>query len=157
MLFRDHALKRFPIKWNRKRFSSFCVVAFSDGKPVTTFPENAPKQQGVASLSPPPLDLPFPGGGDVCRASARFGGTGQRPVPGFEPPAGATNAGGTPHSVQALPSRSATNLIPSPDFTRINTVRLPSFCASRSESRTSFGLATFLPPTSRITSPVLKP
>ena len=82
-------------------------------------------------MAPPPLDQPRPGGGDGSRAGG-IGGDGQltRPSPWFVPPAGATDAGGTPHSGQARPSRNATNFVPSPDFTRISTVRLPSFCAS---------------------------
>src|SRR5262245_21817639 len=71
------------------------------------------------------------GGGDGCRRGAPFG--------------------------QALPSHSATNFVASPDFTRMRIVRLPSFCASLSALRMSAGLATFLPPTSRMTSPVLTP
>src|SRR5262249_27328787 len=60
-----------------------------------------------------------------------------------------------PILAQALPRRSATNLVASPDFTRMRIVRLPSFCASPSALRTSEGLAPFLPPTSRMTSRVL--
>src|SRR5262249_33576763 len=51
---------------------------------------------------PAPLVRPA-GGGDGCRRCAPFG--------------------------QALPSRSATNFVASPDFTRMRIVRLPSFCA----------------------------
>src|SRR6476660_6548483 len=60
-----------------------------------------------------------------------------RPSPWFVPPAGATDAGCTPHSGQARPSLNATNRVPSFDFTRISTVRLPSFCALPMTLRTS--------------------
>src|SRR5204862_3660564 len=79
------------------------------------------------------------------------------PVPGFEPPAGATDAGGTHHWHQARPSLSARNLVPSPDLIRISTVRRPSFCASPSTLRMSVGEPTFLPAASRMTSPVFSP
>ena len=46
----------------------------------------------------------------------------------------------------------------SPDFSRITTVLLPALYRAASSSRTSWGLATgFLPPTSRMTSPVCMP
>ena len=48
----------------------------------------------------------------------------QVPVPWFEPPAGATDAGGTPHSVPTRPGRNATNFVPSSDLTHINPPRL---------------------------------
>jgi hypothetical protein len=35
------SLERFPVQVTRKAIQSYRVVAFSDGKPVTTFPENA--------------------------------------------------------------------------------------------------------------------
>src|SRR5216683_3948460 len=60
-------------------------------------------------------------------------------------------------AVQALPTGNATNLVWSPDFTRIRIVCLPWACASCMALRTSDGVATVLPPTSRITSPVRKP
>src|SRR5262245_34870483 len=46
----------------------------------------------------------------------------------------------------ALPTGSATNLIWSPDFTRVRIVCLPSRLASCTALRTSEGLATDLPP-----------
>src|SRR5215472_3229739 len=95
-----------------------------------------------------PSTCPFPAGATFAGSVQGCVGTGARPVPWFGPPAGATFADGTPHSVHALPSRKATYLVPSPDFTRISTVRLLSRCASRTASRTSFGLPTFLPATS---------
>ena len=54
-------------------------------------------------------------------------------------------------------SGSATNLVASADFTRISTVCLPSLRSSLSVLRTSTGLETALPLTSRIMSPVWKP
>src|SRR5262245_33963921 len=109
-------------------------------------------------FDPPPLNQLRTGGGDGCRDEVRWDGDGRRARPlWFEPPAGATDAGGAPHFGQALPSRSATNFVASPDLTRIRIVRLPSFCASSRALRMSAGLATFLPPTSRMTSPVLTP
>src|SRR5262245_32600259 len=70
---------------------------------------------------------------------------------GIVPPAGATNADVTPllapphrgsrfgaaAHLHARPSGSATNLVDSPDFTRISTVRLPPWRASLSAVRTS--------------------
>src|SRR5215471_21865364 len=58
---------------------------------------------------------------------------------------------------QARASGMATNFVASSDFNRINTVRLPFLWASLMALRTSAGVVTFFPPTSRITSPVLKP
>src|SRR5580698_5697521 len=78
------------------------------------------------------------------------------PSPRERPPAGATDASGCPMT-QALPSGSATNFVPSPDFTRNKTACLPSFWASARLLLTSDGVATVLPPTSRMTSPTLKP
>src|SRR5262245_25588951 len=52
---------------------------------------------------------------------------------------------------------SATNLIASAVFTRSRTVFLPAVRASLRALRTSAVLATVLPATSRITSPVLMP
>src|SRR5580693_5080022 len=87
-------------------------------------PLRPPNTRGAVGLTPPPLDLLLPGGGDGCRVKARLGGDRSRPVPWFGPPAGATDASGTSHFVQALcrssliaqalPSRTATNLVPSP-------------------------------------------
>src|SRR5947199_2404511 len=92
-----------------------------------------------------------PGGG--------IGGDGQlaRPSPWFVPPAGATDAGRTPHSNQARLSLKATNFVPSPDFKRSSTVRLPSRCALLIPARTSAGEATLRPATSGMTSPAFKP
>src|SRR5260370_4912728 len=107
---------------------------------------------GGGGLDPPPLNHLRTGGGDGCRDEVRWDGDGRRARPlWFEPPAGATDAGGGPHFDQALPSRSATNFVASPDFTRIRIVRLPSFCSSLTALRISAGFATFLPPTPRMT------
>src|SRR5260221_7923846 len=109
-------------------------------------------------FDPPPLNHLRAGGGDGCGEEVRWDGEGRRARPlWFEPPAGATDAGGAPHFDQALPSRSATNFVASPDFTRIRIVRLPSFCASLRALRMSAGLATFFPPAPRMTSPGLTP
>src|SRR3954469_364439 len=66
-----------------------------------------------------------------------------------------------PHSSgrddQPRPSGTARNRVFSPDFTRNRMVRLPPERASAKALRTSSGLATRLPATSRITSPVRKP
>src|ERR1700675_3103955 len=50
-----------------------------------------------------------------------------------------------------------TQRVPCSDFTRIKTVRLPPVLASFMARLTSAGAFTGLPPTSRITSPALKP
>src|ERR1043166_8828577 len=55
------------------------------------------------------------------------------------------------------PTGSAMKRVWSPDLTRISTARLPSPRASASSLRTSAGLDTGLPATSRMTSPDLKP
>src|SRR6187200_1273924 len=59
--------------------------------------------------------------------------------------------------LQAFLIGSATNLVASADFTRSRTVFLPAVRASLRALRTSAVFATALPPTSRITSPVLMP
>src|SRR5262249_2926165 len=58
---------------------------------------------------------------------------------------------------QARAMGTATNFVASPDFTRINTMRLALPRASAKALRTSVGVETVLPPTSRMMSPVLKP
>jgi len=67
------------------------------------------------------------------------------------------NGGDRPITCQALPSGSATKRVPSFDFTRNNSVCLPSLRASEICLRTSAGLETDLPLTSRMTSPTWKP
>src|SRR5262249_29269672 len=96
-----------------------------------------------------------PAGATGAGAKLDWGGTG--PAPGVETAGGGDGCRRCAPFGQALPSRSATNFVASPDFTRMRIVRLPSFCASLSALRMSAGLATFLPPTSRMTSPVLTP
>jgi hypothetical protein len=49
----ETALERFPVNALGKRSSSLKLVAFSDGKPVTTFPENA-----LSGRIPTPHSLP---------------------------------------------------------------------------------------------------
>src|SRR5689334_23932534 len=104
-----------------------------------------------------PSTNPVPAGATEAGRRYRWGRALTRPSPWFVPPAGATDAGRTPHSDQALPSLKATNFVPSPDFTRISTVRLPSRCALPTATRISEGEATLRPATSRLTSPALKP
>ena len=58
---------------------------------------------------------------------------------------------------QPRPSGSATKRVLSPFFTRTRTVRLPCVRAVVMTSRTSVGVETDLPATSRMTSPVEKP
>src|SRR5580704_5797728 len=67
----------------------------------------APNKRGAAGLTPPPLDLLLPGGGDGCRVKASKVGTGRGPVPWFGPPAGATVAGDTPHLVPAFAAQAS--------------------------------------------------
>ena len=87
--------------------------------------------RGVARLTRHPLDQLHPGGGDGCRERSWYRrGRALRPAPRVRPPAGATDAGGSPHSCQALPSGSATKRVPASDFTRNNSVCLPSLRAS---------------------------
>src|SRR5215831_14502943 len=115
--------------------------------------ERAAPRATTRSTDPDPRE----GGGEAGPGSDGVGDGREARPQGFVPPAGATNAGVTSLSHHARPSGSATNFVASPDFTRISTVRLPSLRASASAVRTSAGVATALPPTSRITSPVLKP
>ena len=84
-------------------------------------------------------------------------GTDLPSVPSMRSPVSAADPGGTPYPGQARASGIATNFVASSDFNRISTVRLPSFWASPMALRTSTGVATFLPPTSRMTSPVFMP
>jgi hypothetical protein len=53
-------LERFPIRVNRKALQLFQAVAFSDGKPASTFPENAPRTPSVHSLDRPGTGLLTP-------------------------------------------------------------------------------------------------
>src|SRR5215211_7582351 len=98
------------------------------------------------------------GGGRGGRSGTRFSrGRAQGPSPRVRSAGGGDECRRHALSGHARPSGSATNFVASPDFTRISTVRLPPERASLSAVRTSAGLETALPATSRITSPVLKP
>src|SRR5262249_16889297 len=66
-------------------------------------------------------------------------------------------AGSGPDRDQAPAIETATNRVASPDFTRISTLRFDSARASASALRTSAGVETVLPATSRMTSPSLTP
>jgi len=114
--------------------------------------------EGVASSARHPLYPLHPGGGDVCReAELVFGGDGPYgPSPGYARQRGRRMPADRPIT-QALPSGRATNLVPWPDFTRNKTARLPSLRASARLLRTSAGVDTVLPPTSRMMSPTWKP
>src|SRR6188472_482346 len=121
---------------------------------------------------PPPPQRLHPSGGDGCQGwSSVRKWPNQKPLPEFcrdgrdarpvevGPPAGATDAGGTsPNLVsQPLPRGSATKRVLSPFLTRTRTVRLPCVRAVVMTSRTSVGVDTDLPATSRMTSPVENP
>ena len=114
--------------------------------------------EGVASSARHPLYPLHPGGGDICReAELVFSGDGPcGPSPGYARQRGRRMPADRPIS-QALPSGKATNLVPWLDFTRNKTARLPSLRASARLLRTSAGVDTVLPPTSRIMSPTWKP
>src|SRR3984957_19079660 len=114
--------------------------------------------EGVASSARHPLYPLHPGGGDVCReAELVSSGDGPcGPSPGYARQQGRPVPADRPIS-QALPSGKATNLVPWPDFTRNKTARLPSLRASARLLRTSAGVDTVLPPTSRMMSPTWKP
>ena len=58
---------------------------------------------------------------------------------------------------QARAKGMATNFVVSSDFTRMSTACLPFFWASPTALRTSAAVATLVPPTSRMTSPLLSP
>src|SRR5262249_42489234 len=89
----------------------------------------------------PPLRVELKGDGDGHEA---------RP-PGSNRRRGRRMPAVRPILAQALPRRSATNLVASPDFTRMRIGRLPPFLAFFSAPAPSGGVATFLPPTWRIT------
>src|SRR5262249_10582936 len=121
---------------------------------------------------PPPPQRPHPGGGDGCRgwssdrkrrcfyalAFGKLPGRVRNPPREVGPPTGATDAGGAAsNSCQPFPTGGATKRGVAPFFTRTRTLRLPWVRASAITSRTSAGVETDLPATSRITSPVEKP
>src|SRR5580704_5074059 len=114
--------------------------------------------EGAASIARRPLDRLHPGGGDGCReAELVFGGDGPcGPPPGYARQRGRQMPADRPIT-QALSSGKATNLVPALDFTRNNTVCLPSLRACESVLLTSAGVATDLPPMSRMTSPTCRP
>src|SRR5579864_7801233 len=114
--------------------------------------------EGVASSARHPLYPLHPGGGDICReAELAFGGGGPcGPSPGYARQRGRRMPADRP-TTQALPSGKATHLVHWLDFTRNNTARLPSLRAAARLLRTSAGVDTVLPPTSRMMSPTWKP
>ena len=118
--------------------------------PSTTPPQRGRRMPGLELRPKVAQREPLP---QFCRD-----GRDARPVE-VGPPAGATDAGGTsPIScLQPRPSGSATKRVLSPFFTRTRTVRLPCVRAVVMTSRTSVGVETDLPATSRMTSPVEKP
>jgi hypothetical protein len=89
----------------------------------------------------------MPGGG----VGIRRGGT-LRPAPRNARQRGRRMPAVAPIA-HALPSGNATNLVPWLDFTRNSTMCFPALRASLRLLRTSAGVDTGLPPTSRITSP----
>src|SRR5262249_35824846 len=80
-----------------------------------------------------------------------------RPLGQSVPEQPAEPAAGLPRRGYALPNGTATNLVESPDFRRINTECSPSLCKLASSWRTSSGFDTVLPAISRMTSPDLMP
>src|SRR6516165_8377855 len=63
--------------------------------------ERRPEKCEGRRFDPPPLNQLRTGGGDGCRDEVRRGwGRAPGPSPWFEPPAGATDADGAPHSVK---------------------------------------------------------
>src|SRR5262249_54436189 len=114
--------------------------------------------RGRRDLEPPP-PLPTPPRRGRRRPETEFGSGGDgllaRP-PGSLHRRGRRMPAGRPDLVsQVRLSGIAMNRIASPDRSLISTVRLPSERASVSALLTSAGVPTGLPPTSRITSPVL--
>src|SRR6476660_513702 len=67
---------------------------------LTSGPGNtpSPKRARGGEVAPPPLDQLRTGGGDECRSGVEGWGRALRPSPWFEPPSGATDAGGASHS-----------------------------------------------------------
>src|SRR5215469_8577997 len=65
----------------------------------------SPKRARGGEVAPPPLDQLRTGGGDGCRNGVDGWGRAFRPSPWFEPPAGATDAGGASHSRLGLAER----------------------------------------------------
>ena len=93
----------------------------------------------------------------VARTCSPPPSTDSTPAETTDAGSGLGNGGDRPITCQALPSGSATKRVPSFDFTRNNSVCLPSLRASEICLRTSAGLETDLPLTSRMTSPTWKP
>src|SRR6266567_618757 len=123
------------------------------------FPRRHPEVLARRTVTQPPLKLMA---GQSRRATARLGASRLAPQDDGRTGLGPSlrRSWTNPErvfAVQALPTGNATNLVWSPDFTRIRIVCLPWACASCMALRTSDGVATVLPPTSRITSPVRKP
>jgi hypothetical protein len=114
------------------------------------------KRGGEGLLATPSTDSTPAETTDAGSGVGNGGGRVLRPAPG-QPPAGATVPADRPFTCQALPSGSATKRVPSFDFTRNNSVCLPSSRASEICLRTSAGLETDLPLTSRMTSPTRRP
>src|SRR5262245_65841052 len=113
----------------------------------------------ASTLSTEPGSTEGGGGAGPGLGSYEVGDGHEARPQGIVPPAGATNADVTPHLVRpdrssrssaaahshARPSGSATNLVDSPDFTRISTVRLPPWRASLTATRTSARRGTAWP------------
>jgi hypothetical protein len=97
------------------------------------------------------------GATDAGRQSWYSAGTGLAARPQGTPASGGDGCRRIAPFVQALPIGKATNFVFSPDFTRNKTARLPSLRASARLLRTSAGVDTALPPTSRMMSPTWKP
>ena len=126
-----------------------------------------PLYDGEGSLrAPAATSLTTPPPEEAAGRLLHEGAAVQPPPLTFPVPAGATDAGteleeepapprcSVCRYLQARPICSATNLVASPDLTRTRMLRLPFFCASAMAFRTSAGLVTFLPATSKMTSPV---
>src|SRR5690242_10783867 len=98
-----------------------------------------------------------PNGASAVRAGYRAGRA--RGPPRWVRPAGGGDGCQryAPKLIHALPTGRATNFVLSPDFTRTSTVCLPAERASAITCRTSAGVETDLPATSRIMSPEEKP
>jgi hypothetical protein len=113
-------------------------------------------KSALTSMFETPQGTPIFGSG-YCKSGSQ--GTGIRATTGG-PPCGPCCLG-VRDKLEPLdwaqPSGTATNLVPSSELIRINTVRLPSAWASPSASRTSAGVDTALPPTSTIALPTLTP
>src|SRR5215831_7996628 len=88
--------------WTALIIAALFQSVLASGRSESAGPRNCEGRR----FDPPPLNQLRTGGGDGCRDEVRREGDGRRArPPWFEPPAGATDADGAPHSLR--PCRAA--------------------------------------------------